>query len=43
MVGLNEVLFQLSDPNKSVYFCMSKLRLWYGCLFKVGKNCLLSF
>ena len=41
MVGLNKALFQLTDPNKLVCFWMSKLRICYGCLFKVDKNCLM--
>ena len=42
MVVLNKALFQLTDPNKLVCFWMSKLRIWYGCLFKVDKSCLMS-
>ena len=41
MVGLNKALFQLTDPNKLVCFWISKLRIYYGCLFKVDKNCLM--
>ena len=41
MVGLNKALFQLTDPNKLVCFWMSKLRISYGCLFKVDKNWLM--
>ena len=42
MVVLNKALFQLTDPNKLVCFWMSKLRIWYGCLFKVDKSSLMS-
>ena len=41
MVVLNKALFQLTDPNKLVCFWMSKLRISYGCLFKVDKNWLM--